>query len=197
MANGRVCTGFSKPYVATYNESQGTITYGAATALARGVDVTITPNTSSDNDFYADNQLAESAGDVFIDGTFSLTVDGLKTAAEKLVMGLPAAVNDWTAHGDDQVIPYVGLGFITRYMEGGVTSYVPTVIAKCKFNRIENTAKTQEKEISFQTQSLGGKIYRGDDEKHNWKYQGKEYSSESAAETALLAFMNPTPAVTT
>lgn len=191
MANGRVCTGFSKPYVATYSETSGTITYGNAAALARGVDVTISPSTSSDNDFYADNQLAESAGDFFVDGTFSLTVDGLKTDAEKLVMGLPAAVSDWTAYGDEQSIPYVGLGFIIRYMEDGVPSYVPMLICKCKFDRIENTAKTQEKEIDFQTQSLSGKIYRGDDANHNWKYVGKEYSTEAAAVTALLGKINP------
>lgn len=192
MANGKVCIGFSLPYVATYTEESGTITYGTAAPLARGVDVTITPDSNSENDFYADNQLAESAGDVFTGGSFSLTVDGLKAAAERLIMGLPAAGTDgWTAHGDDQVIPFVGIGYITRYMEEGVISYVPTIICKCKFDRIAKTAKTQEKEIDFQTQALGGKIYRSGNANHDWKWEGAEETSESAAQTKLLAKLNP------
>lgn len=186
MANGRVCTGFSKPYVATYTESGGTITYGTPTVLARGVDVTISPEAGSDDDFYADNQQAESAGGVFSSGTFSLTVDGLKDAAKKLIMGLPTADSSgWMAYGDSQEIPYVGLGFIARYMEDGVTTYVPYLIAKCKFDLIENAAATSEESVNFQTQALSGKIYRGDDANHTWRYEGSECQTEAAAITAL------------
>ena len=46
MANGRVCTGFSKPYVALYNEASGVITYSGGMILARGVSVEIEPDTA-------------------------------------------------------------------------------------------------------------------------------------------------------
>ena len=46
MANGRVCTGFSKPYVAVYSATGGTIKYESGQDLARGVDVSIEPETS-------------------------------------------------------------------------------------------------------------------------------------------------------
>ena len=39
MANGEVITGFSKPYVARYSESNGTVTYSNVQPLARGVSV--------------------------------------------------------------------------------------------------------------------------------------------------------------
>ena len=39
MANGRIITGFSKPYVAKYAESSGTVTYSDGMVLARGVEV--------------------------------------------------------------------------------------------------------------------------------------------------------------
>ena len=191
MANGKVCTGFSKPYVAKYNANAGAVTYTGGMVLARGVDVNITPDTSDDNNFYADNQLAESANGIFTGGTLSLTVDGLKTAAEKFIMGLPAAGADgFTAYGDDQQTPDVGVGYIARYMEDGVTTYTPTIIAKARFNQIESNAATQEEEIDWQTQALTAVIMRGDDANHNWKYIGKDYSSEADAEKALKIKMN-------
>lgn len=53
-AAGRVTTGFSLPYVAKYAVSGGTVTYSDGQKLARGVNVTISPEASSDNIFYAD-----------------------------------------------------------------------------------------------------------------------------------------------
>ena len=38
-AKGRVVTGFSKPYVALYNYSEGAISYTSGQELARGVSV--------------------------------------------------------------------------------------------------------------------------------------------------------------
>lgn len=184
-ANGKVTTGFSKPYVALYAATGGTITYTSGQPLARGVDVTISPETSDDNNFYADNILAETEAGRFTGGTLSLTVDGLLPAAEKLVYGLPAAVDDWTAYGDSVNIPNVGVGFIIRQQSEGVVVYVPVVLPKVKFNLIENTAATQEDSISWQTQSLEGTIMRADDANHNWKFLGAECETEAAAEAAL------------
>ena len=186
MAAGRVTTGFSKPYVALYGESGGTITYTSGQLLARGVDVSISPESSDDNNFYADNVLAESDAGRFTGGTVTLTVDGLLTATKRLIFGLPTADADgWTAYGDNMAIPYVGIGYIARTMSDGVTAYVATVLAKCRFNQPEDAAATQEDEIDWQTQSLEAVIMRGDDANHNWKFESSEFSTEAAAETAL------------
>lgn len=186
MANGRVCTGFSKPYVAVYSATGGTISYSSGQDLARGVEVSIEPETSEDNNFYADNVAAESASGSFTGGTVTLTVDGLKTAAEKLIMGLPTAgSDDFMAYDNTQQIPFVGIGFIARYMEDGVTSYVPYVLVKCVFSQVGVSAATQEAEIDWQTQELTATIMRGDDAAQTWKYTGKEYSTEAAAYTAM------------
>ena len=180
-AAGKVCTGFSLPYVALYNNG----TYTSGQKLARGVDVTVSPESSEDNRFYADNHESENASGTLTGGTVDLTVDGLLTAAERLIMGLPAASGGWTAYDDDQEIPYVGIGYIARYMSDGVTTYVPVVIAKAKFQQIELSAATQEEEIDWQTQSLTAKIFRGDDAKHSWKFVGDEEDTEAEAEAAL------------
>ena len=185
MVDGKVLTGFSLPYVAKYACSQGTVSYSNGQKLARGVDVSISPEASEDNIFYADNNEAENANGTLTGGTLSLTVDGLLTAAEKLIMGLPSAVDSWTAYDDDQTIPDVGVGFIARYMSGGVTSYTAIVLPRVQFNQLELSAATQEEEIDWQTQALEAQIKRTEEAKHPWKYVSSDQTTESAAEALI------------
>ena len=194
-AAGKVCTGFSLPYVAKYAASQGTISYSSGQKLARGVSVTATPETTDDNNFYADNILAESAAGEFTGGTINLTVDGLLAAAEKLIMGLPAASTTGTDasfihYGDDQQIPDVGIGFVARYQSGGSVTYTPIIFPRAAFNLIENNAETQEDAIDWQTQELTANIKRAEDSNRNWKYVGGDETSESAAEAKIKTFFS-------
>ena len=193
-AAGRVCTGFSKPYIAAYAAAGTTITYSNGTLLARGVSVSIEPETASDdNIFYADNVAAESVGGTFTGGTVTLEVDGLLDAARKLILGLPAAAADgFTAYGDDQSIPYVGIGFVARFMSDGVTSYVPIILAKCRFNEPGLDAATQEGEIDWQTEELEATILRDDSANHVWKYMGAGQTTEAAAEAKIKTKFNIT-----
>ena len=185
-AAGKVLTGFSLPYVALYSESGGTITYSNGQKLARGVDVTVSPESSNDNIFYADNVSAESADGEFINGTVSLTVDGLLETAEKLIFGLPAAdATDWYHYGDSMTVPYVGIGFIARYMSDGVTSYVPHVLTKCRFNLSEFSGATQEDAIEWQTQALEARIFRDDSTNHDWHLFGESQATEADAENMI------------
>lgn len=184
-AAGRITTGFSLPYVALYAASGGTITYTSGQKLARGVDVTISPESSDDNIFYADNVAAENEAGRFTGGTVSLTVDGLLPATKKLIFGLPTSTGGWTAYGDDMAVPYVGIGYIARVQSDGVVAYVPTVLAKCRFSLPEDAAATQEESIDWQTQSLEATIMRADDANHVWKFEGDEETTEAAAEAAL------------
>lgn len=187
-AAGRVCTGFSKPYVADYAAEQGQVSISNPMVLARGVEVNIEPDTADDNNFYADNQLAESAAGMFTGGTLTLTVDGLNPAAESYIMGLPERGSDgWLNVGDDQAIPYVATGYIARYMCGGVTMYRPEIILKTKYNQLGIDAKTQEDQIDWQTRELSAVVMRADDSNHNWKLLGNDWSTEAEAETELVA----------
>lgn len=188
MANGRVITGFSNPYVAIYSESGGTVSYASGQILARGVNVDLSVDSADDNNFYADNVIAESATGQFGGGSVTLTVDGLLTAAEKLIFGLPTADGDgWTAYGDEASIPYCGLGFIVRYKSDGVTTYVPIVLTKVKFSMPSLSAATQEEEIDWQTQELEATIMRDDSTDHNWKYVGAGQATEAAAAAMIVA----------
>ena len=194
---GRVCTGFSCPWVALYAESSGTVTYSSARRLARGVKVTLNVNTSSDNKFYADNQVAESADGVFTDGTAEFEVDGLLDASRKMIYGLPTAVDGWYDEGDSVSVPYVGAGFIARFMSGGEASYVPYVLTKGKFATDGLEAQTQEDEISWQTTTLTLNLFRDDTSNHTWRKVGEEYTTEAAAEAAIKTFLGVTNTNTT
>lgn len=185
-AAGKVLTGFSLPYVALYGHSGTTVTYSSGQKLARGVSVSIEPESGDENNFYADNIAAESSPGVFTNGTVTLTVDGLLAAAERLIMGLPTAdAQGFMHYGDDMSIPYVGIGFICRYMSDGVTTYTPVILRKCRFTSPGTDANTQGEEIDWQTQELSAAILRDDTAKHDWKYVGGDEADEAAAEAKI------------
>ena len=193
MAAGQVTTGFSKPYVALYNCENGAISYSGGMQLARGVEVSIEPESSEKNDFYADNQVSESDSGKFTGGVANLTVDGLKVAAEKLIMGVPEPdAQGWVNYDDDQSIPDVGVGFVRRVMSGGVTSYIPYILVRTAFAQIPVSAATQEEEIDWQTEELSATIKRAEDAKRTWRKVGTAVSTEEAAEEAIKTYLNIT-----
>lgn len=197
-AAGKVCTGFSKPYVALYVVTGTTVDYTEGQQLARGVSVRITPETSSDNNFYADNVAAESEMGMFTGGTCELVVDGLHPAAERLILGMPEpetlSVGNKQVkvdkYGDGTVVPYVGIGFIVKYVSNGVTTYVPTVLRKGKFSMPSADHKTAENQTQWQTQTLSAALHRDDSDKHDWKWTAEDQPTETDAEAVLKAMLN-------
>lgn len=193
MAAGRIRTGYSLPYVALYAASGTTVTYSSGQRLARGVSVSIEAEAEDSNIFYADNISAESAPGIFTSGTATFTVDGLKLDAERLIMGIPAADQAGFIHyGENLTIPYVGVGFIVRYMEDGVTSYVPVILTKCRFVTPSEDAQTATDTIEWQTQEISATILRDDTSNHDWKLVGEAQTSEAAAEAKIKTFFSIT-----
>lgn len=198
MANGKVVTGFSKPYVALYNANGGNPTYTSGMPLARGVSVSIESESGDGVNFYADNVTAESTGGVFTGATATLTVDGLKEVARKLIMGLPnpdqitvgTQTVDYYSYDNRQQIPYVGIGFIVRYMEQGVTTYAPMCFPKAAFNVSGIEATTQGEEIEFQTTELEATLMRDDSANQSWYKIAVDQTTETAAEDVVKAFLN-------
>ena len=199
-AVGKVITGFSKPYVALYSASGTTVSYSDGQLLARGVSVTASPESSEANNFYADNIIAESLAGQFTGGQVTLTVDGLLQDAEKLIQGLPAAdENGFVHYNDSQQKPFVGIGFVVRYMSDNVTYYTPVVFNKGTFNQIEQAAETQGEEVEFQTTELVFNIMKDDSALHDWRLVGGELTTELAAENAIRTVFGieiPEPVVT-
>lgn len=199
-ANGKVCTGFSKPYVATYSAEGTTVTYTGGMPLARGVSVNLSPETSESNDFYADNEIAETQAGKFSKGKLQLTVDGLKQAAEKMIFGLGEPVPEQygeeepvkvVKYSGDEKPPHVGVGFVVRYLSGGITTYVPTILRKVQFTQGTMEAKTQSGEnLEYQTRALEGTVYRDDSATRDWKWEAAEQTTEAEAEKVLKGLLD-------
>lgn len=198
MAHGRIRTGFSLPWVALYNNDDGVVSYKNARRLARGVSVEVDVSASEDNVFYADNTSAEKAPGTFTGGTATVTVDGLVPESEALIYGLPEIENvevngeqiPIRKFGDIMEIPYVGIGYIVRYLEEGKTIYVPTILRKAQFNTPGESAQTQEEDIEWQTQELGAALFRDDTPEKNWKWLGVDQETEAAAENIIKKIFN-------
>lgn len=185
-AAGKVTIGFSKPYIALYSESGGVITYTSGQLLARGVSVSGEPESSDNNNFFADNIVAESDAGAFTGGTVTLTVDGLLQDAEKLLQGLGSVdANGFLNYDDDQAIPYVGIGFVVETMSDGVRYFTPVVFTKARANQLSVNAETEGESIDWQTQEISFSVYKDDSAKHCWKRVGGELASEALAETAV------------
>ena len=197
-AAGKVITGFSKPYVAKYGMSGSAFNYTSGQILARGVSVSASADTSDDNNFYADNIIAETESGVFTSGEITLTVDGLLNAAEKLIMGLSAADGSGFINYDDTAqIPDVGSCFVVRYMSDGVTTYAPVIFPRCTFQFPAIDAATQEETIDWQTRDLTATIKRAEDPNRTWKKVGEDKTSEAIAENMIRTFFSISPALST
>lgn len=197
-AAGKVCTGYSSPFVAKYAAAAGqggtvTVTYSNGMELARGVGIDLQITTTDGVVFYANNGAAESANGKFQNGTANVTVDGLFMTAERLIMGLPTAATDgFTDYGDDQETPYVGLGVVGRFMSDGVESWTPFILPKIKFNIPNRQMNTAEETVNFQTQELTAQILRDDTENHKWLRVGGDETSEAAAIAKIKTFLSIT-----
>ena len=190
-AVGKVVIGFSLPYVAKYSESDGVVTYSNGQRLARGVSVSAETDSSDNNNFYADNIIAESDAGTFSGGTVTLTVDGLLQDAEKLIQGLQAAnTAGFLIYDDNQAAPYVGVGFVIKYMSDGVTYYTPVIFTKTRAGQLSISAETQGESIDWQTAEIPFSIFKDDTASHAWKMVGGDLADEATAEAAIKTFFN-------
>lgn len=199
MAHGKVIIGFSALFAALYNRNGTNVTYSNGIRAARGVDVSLAPETSGDNNFFADGVVAESDGGKFTGGTAKYTVDGLHDAAERFIYGLPEP--EEVPVGADKKVkiikygkkakpPYLGVGFVIWYQSDDVVTYQPMILPKVKFKPHGTDAKTQEGEKNWQTLPLESTIFRDDTPDHNWKWLLEEQSTEEEAIAILMALLS-------
>ena len=196
MANGKVITGYSKPIVGKYSYADSTISYSNVMPLARGVEVEMDVEIGDATNFFADNTISEAVAGQFNGATATFTVDGLKDAARDLIAGLVTSktimVGSSTVgakvYDDLQVIPYVGIGFVVRYMENGVTTYAPIIFPKAQFSPESLNAATQGEAVEFQTTELVATVMRADDTAHSWKIIAEDQATEADAVAVINAY---------
>lgn len=198
MANGRVCTGYSHPMAASYAASAGTVTYTDPFIIARGVSVDISLTTSSGTSFYADNSAQETSPGKFVSGTVTLTNDDPLPGIAKKIYGLPeektltmtgSTTVKYQGYGKQASYPYLGVGFIVRFQQDGVESFVPVVLTKVRFSAPNTRRETQGEEMSYQTATLTGTMALDDGTDKNWKFVFDEQTTEAAAVAVLEKFL--------
>lgn len=189
LAEGLVGVGFAYPTVALCADKVSPGTHTGGRRLARGVRVNLNISTAENNDFYADNVVAESESNQFSNGTADLEVDGLLPDSERFINGLPEAEMfeiggrqiPWTRTGRDAVAPNVGFGWIREYKSNGQRVFIPWVLPKVKFRQAGFSAETRTATVNYQTQSLTADIMRADDEAADWRWQGGMYTTLAEA----------------
>lgn len=188
-----VTTGFSRIHVAIYANNGGTVSYSGCKELARAKSMELSVETTDENNYYANNQLAESEPASFKSGSLKVGVDGLSGEEEAMILGITESTMQV---GDKQVKvvkfgkgmnpPYMGVGAVKRMQLNGIVSYRPVILTKARFAVPAEAAETQEENINWQNQDLEAVIMRDDTAEANWKIIPAE---NMASEEEAVAFI--------
>lgn len=196
-----VTTGFSRIHVAKYAENSGVVTYSGVRELARARSMETDITTTDNNDYYANNVLAEQEPASFASGSASITVDGLDAEEEALILGIEAeevTINgekvEVIPYGIDMNPPYVGIGAVKRQQMKGVVSYRAIIFTKARFAIPSEAAETQDGDgISWQDQDLSATLMADDTDKRRWKYIPKtNFTTEDDAVKFIRGFLGGT-----
>lgn len=141
--------------VATVNDNDGSITYGAVKKPGKAISFTFEP-TVADATLYADDTLAESDNRV-TGGNVTMGIDryDAETMAEMLGHEYDDETNEIVSTIND-VSPYVGVGRIVRIMVDNVQMFRATFLALCKFAEPSSDDNTMSESIEFSTYELSG-----------------------------------------
>ena len=186
--------GLSKPYYAVYSAGSGTPSYSKGAVMGKATEANIEIDTSDNNNLYADNGIAET--DVqFAGGTLTLSTDDLSTDVSAAILGItPSPLSEITGvtdedvnelvFDDNQVTPYLGVGFIVKHIVGGVTKWRGIVLTKVIFSVPADSATTQGETIEWQVPELTATIMRDDSATHPWKKEAM-FTTEAQAESYI------------
>lgn len=193
--------GLSKPYYAIYTATGSAVSYASGGVMGKATEANIEIETSEDNNLYADNGIAETDRQ-FTGGTLTLSTDDLSQEVSKAILGLKEQAVD-TIEGitdedvkeliydDDQVTPYLGVGFIIKKVRGGVTMWRGVVLTKVMFSIPSDSATTQGETIEWQVPELSATVMRDDSATHMWKREAT-FTTEAQAEAYIKARLSIT-----
>lgn len=196
--------GVSKPYYAIYGASGNTVSYSGGGVLGALTEVDLEIEVSEDNNLSGDNGIVETDR-TFSNGTLTLKPDDLSPEVSKAILGLKeqalepsiAGVTDADVkeliYDDDQVTPYLGLGFIIKRRKGGKDKWRAVVLTKTMFAVPSDAATTQGETIEWQVPELSATVMRDDSETHMWKREAT-FTTETQAEAYIKNRLNITEA---
>lgn len=191
--------GLSKPYIATYVNNNGTVTYSARAVLGKYTEIDMSLDSADENILYADNGPAETDSQ-FSGGTVTVTTDDLRADVFKTVFGLveeaitgvTSGSPKWMVFNDSQAAPYFALGGIIKKKVDGAYKWQAFVLEKVKFRNPDLSVTTQGETIEWQTPELEAMILRSDASGHPWYRLSTELESEEAAAAAIESYLTVT-----
>lgn len=191
--------GLSKPYIGTYVNTEGTVTYSARTVLGKFTNIDIALDSADDNILYADNGPAETDSQ-FSGGTVTITTDDLRPDAFKTALGLveeaiattiatTTPAPKWLVFNDNQNAPYFALGGIIKKKVDGAYKYQAFVLEKIKFKNPDLSVATQGESVEWQTPEIEAAILRSDAANHPWYRISTLLDSEDDAAAILEDYL--------
>lgn len=188
--------GLSKPYIATYANNNGTVTYTARTVLGKYTNIDMSLDSADENVLYADNGPAETDSQ-FSGGTVTVTTDDLRAAAfktalglvEEAISGVTTGSPKWMVFNDSQNAPYFALGGIIKKKVDGAYKWQAFILEKIKFRNPDLSVATQGETIEWQTPELEATILRSDASGHPWYRLSTELDSEEDAVAAIESYL--------
>ncbi len=194
--------GLSKPYIATYVNNNGTVTYSARAMLGKYTEIDMSLDSADENILYADNGPAETDSQ-FSGGTVTVTTDDLRADVFKTVFGLveeaiattmatTTPTPKWMVFNDSQASPYFALAGVIKKKVDGAYKWQAFVLEKVKFRNPDLSVTTQGDTIEWQTPELEAMILRSDASGHPWYRLSTELDSEEDAAAAIEDYLTVT-----
>ena len=191
--------GLSKPYIAKYKNTGGTVTYTSRSVLGKYTKIDISLDSADENILYADNGPAETDSQ-FSGGTVTVTTDDLRPDVFKEALGLVEAAiagtigttnptPKWLIFDDQQNAHYFALGGIIKKKVDGVYRYQAFVLEKIKFRNPDLSLTTQGETIEWKTPELEATIHRSDATNHPWYRISTLLESEEDAVAAIEGYL--------
>lgn len=168
--------GLSKLIIAKYSHSDGTTTYSEGNIPEKMSEYSLDITTTDNNNLYLDNEIAESEGGEFKEGTLAITTGELMPATSKLLLSIKE--NKITV-GGESVTEYVfddntksievGCGLIELHQNNNEEFYRAIWLNRVKFNIPGGSAKTKEDTVDWQLPEITGSVMRDAAGDHAWQ----------------------------
>ena len=182
--------GLSQSFYALYAANGTTVSYSGGGTLGKAVEVSIEPEDSDANVFYANNGPAESASS-FGGGTLTITNDRMPLTAVAAVLGLnvasvttPAGVALTFPAG--LAAPYVGYGTVAKMIVDNAVNWRAIMLHKVQFKVPTGEFTTEGESIEFEGHELTAQILRDDSSAQAWMTWA-DFSTEANAVAWLQA----------
>ena len=162
--------------IATVDDTTGAITYGTPKKPAKAISFNFEPNIAEAS-LYADDARAEYDSRV-TGGTVTMGIDREDVDTMCDMLGHTKDNAGEITDNINDIAPYVGVGRITRLMEGGVQKFRGTVLSLVKFSEPSETDNTMGENIEFSTSEISGQMIVPQD--GNWRHR-KVFNTQADA----------------